>query len=329
MKKFQSLFLVMCLLITCAFGSISVKAEANMDSSEEALRLINDKVALEMQAHKYDDDEYNEKINAINSELNEIGVKKMSNDDLTEFLENTATPGDAQVMLDTISAELGESATILSDGPPCPEGNDKIDFYWTRTYVEDTWIYSVIASPVANANHSCNTVSQYTDFKSKLGGSLKNLVQIYTDKVIGLIPVVQWVPYEVFTDLVFNGTGTGQLEDYEARLITRTVHQFIYLQNSADQWVYYGSANCVHINVEEIARKYVGSQLKTSAENHYYLDIAPDYYEWPEVCVGNNRTGYNVTRKYSFINRVQVKVANNTAITANVVTATLPIHVTT
>lgn len=329
MKKIKSLVLVICLLISSILGSISVNAESNMNSSEDALRLINEKVALEMQADKYDTEEYTQKINAINDSLNEIGVEKMTNEDLSLFLENTATPDDAQVMLDTISAELGETASVLSDGPPCPEGNDKIDFYWIRTYVEDTWVYSVIASPVANSKHSCNTVSQYADFKSKLGGSLKNLVQIYTDKVIGLIPVVQWMPYEVFTDLAFNGTGTGQLEDYEARLITRTVHQFIYLQNSADQWVYYGSANCVHINVEEIARKYVGSQLKTSAENHYYLDIAPDYYEWPEVCVGNNRTGYNVTRKYSFINRVQVRVANNTVIATNVVTATLPIHVTT
>lgn len=82
-------------------------------------------------------------------------------------------------------------------------------------------------------------------------------------------------------------------------------------------------------NTEEIARKYVGSQLKTSVNNEYFLDVAPDYYEWAAVCVGNNRTGYNVTRKYSFIYGVEVEVANNLVITTSVVTATLPIHVTT
>lgn len=292
------------------------------------MKLINEKIALEMQQNNLSNKDYKNKTNEITKKLENIGVEKMNDSDLSLFLSNTASEADADILLDTISRENGSALNIMSDEPPCPAGNSKIDFYWFRTFVEDIWVYSVIAAPVENSKHSCNTVSEYTNFKSKLGSSLKNLVQIYTDKAIGLIPVVQWMPYEVFTDLAFNGTGTGQLKDYEARLITRTVHQFIYLKNSANQWVYYGSANCVHINVEEIARKYVGSQLKTSAHNEYYLDLAPNYYEWPSVCVGNNRTGYNVTRKHSFINKVQIRVANNVAITTNIVTATLPIHVT-
>ena len=151
----------------------------------------------------------------------------MTNSDLKTFFANAETPADTQIILDAIKEKIETAVQSSSDEPPCPESNDKISFYWFRTKVEGTWIYSVIASPVENANHSCNTVSAYTDFKSKLGGSIKNLIQIYTDKAIGLIPIVQWTPYEVFTDLLFNGTGTSQLNMYEARLITGTVHQFI------------------------------------------------------------------------------------------------------
>ncbi len=315
--------MVTILIMSCCFYPVCAQTTIE-DANENALFLINEKISLEMQRSSLTEEKYNSILNDINEKLIDIGVHKMSEGELQTFVSNTQEPEATNAMFEALKSN--ECNGICSSGPPCPSSTDKIDFYYYANMVNGKAVYSVIASPVANSAHSCNTVSNYGNMKSNLN-SLTNLVQIYVDKAIGLIPVVSWLPYEVFTDLAFNGTSPTQLQMYEARLVTRTVHQFIYLQNASNQWVYYGSANCVHVNVEQIARKYVGSVLKTETDNQYHLEVAPDYYEWPSVCVGDNLTGYNVTAKHSFVYGVQVRANNNVVLDTNVVTATLPIHV--
>lgn len=319
MKKFMSVLLSFCLILPIMSLIVSAQT-ATASRSSEALKLINDQIALEMQADNYEREAYEAEMLKIDQRLEKLGVCEMSQAEVNEFYNRVALDDQAK------AAELGAAGTnASSDTPPCPPSTDKIKFNWIREQVNGVWVYSVIASPVANAKHSCNTVSSPVDMKAKLGGTLKSIVQIYTDKAIGLIPGMQWVPYEIFTNLAFNGTSSSQLQMYEAKLITRTVHQFIYVKGSYDQWIYCGSANCVHINVEEIARKYVGSQLVTQPHNAYKLETAPDYYNWPTVCTQNNLNGGIV--RHSYVRGVQVRVADNVAISTKVVTADLPIQV--
>lgn len=143
-------------------------------------------------------------------------------------------------------------------------------------------------------------------------------VHIYVDKTIGQIPIIGWAPYEVFTDLLFNSTQTSELDMYEVTLITRAVHQFIYAKNSYDEWVYYGSANCINVNVEEIARRYVGAVLKTSPRNNFYTVAADNYYDWARICHNTYPTGMGVHTLYSFIYGVGVTSTNGTIISHHV-----------
>lgn len=290
---------------------------------EEELRIINQKIEYEMLEQG---DEKEVKISEADNKLRELGVEVWNIYDVAEFLEESDDPQQASAVLSL--AGIQEDAVQGLSDVPVPPSNDKIQFYAVRKMVNGTWVYSVIASPVANASHSCNTTKKITNMKDKLA-TLKNVIQIYTNKAIGTLPVLSWIPYEVFTDLAFSNTSTNQLATYECTLVTRTVHQFIYVENSKGQYAYYGSANCVHINVENIARRYVGSRLETSTYNDYKLDVAPDYYNWAVVCTDGNLTGYGVTRKYSFIQAVSIRTNNNTVLTQYIVNAALPIQVTT
>lgn len=275
----------------------------------EALKLINEQIKIEMTSAS---DSVAKQLTLIHIEhqLKDLGVKELSVIELTLFLENSDTPDTAHVLLNSLMDN--ESSIPERDTLPIPPSNDKIKFYALCKPVDGVNVYSIIASPVANANHSCNAVTSFADVKKKLQ-SLLNKIHIYTDKTISaglsiVHPVLSWIPYEQLTNLVFSGSSPNQLEMYEARLMTRTVHQFIYVQNSAGQFAYYGSANCVHINLEEIARKYVGSVLKTETHNEYVLDLAPDYYNWPAVCTNGNLTGYAVQLRHSFIKNVSFEV---------------------
>ncbi len=334
LKKIASILLVVTVFLSTGITSaVTYETEKSHGVIEETLRLINKKIEMEMTsdpnitAKRSDVQKRNTQIDV---RLSELGAQKMSKADVLNFFSKTESPNDGKAIIDALypSDSLNNSnPSVLSiPEPPMPPSTDKIQFYSIRERVQGTWVYSVIASPYPNANISSNTVSPMVNFKSKLP-TLASTIQLYVDKAISKIPIVAWLPYEWFTNLLFSGTSTSQLDLYEARLITRTVHQFIFVENSMGQFAYYGSANCVHMNVEEIARRYQGSQLLTEAKNEYYLDTAPDYYNWPTVCVGNNLTGYNVFPKYSFIHGVEIKVAGNTAISTNILTASLPIHV--
>lgn len=301
-------------------------------SNKEILELINEKIRIEMQSSTINKSDFDKRIFEINNKLDDLGAEIISPNEVYKMMIESATPKEKMAMVgfntnnNTIISNNGTIITNGSANPPMPPSNDKIVFTSSRTKVNDVWVYSVIAAPIANTNHSCNTVSSYTNLKSKLF-SLKSLVGIYVSKAIGKIKILGWLPYEYFTDLAFTSTNTSQLASYEAKLATRTVHQFIYLKNSADQWVYYGSANCVHINEEEIARRYVGSELKTQVKNTYKLQVADHYYDWPSYCTIDNLTGYGVVKKYSFVKGVEVCVDGNTAIRTDVVNALYPIQV--
>lgn len=329
-KKAARLIFSIVILGTLLFlnaGSVYADSYVCEDSGEglfeEELKVINQKIEYEMLLEGY---EKEKKVSEIENNMAELGIETWNIYDIAEFLEESDNPQQAGEILSLagINVEVRQTNTDL----PVPPSNDKIQFYAVRKMVDGTWVYSVIASPAANADHSCNTIRKITNMKDKLT-TLKSIIQIYTNKAIGTIPVLNWTPYEVFTDLVFSSTSKSQLATYECTMATRTVHQFIYVENNMGQYAYYGSANCVHINVENIARKYVGSKLETSVYNDYKLDTAQDYYNWATVCTDGNLTGYSVTRKYSFIQAVSIKVDNNSVLTQYVVNARLPIQVTT
>lgn len=312
-------------------SKIPVSSETDFS---EALKLINEQIKIEMTLSS-DSIAKQLTLTNIDYQLKVLGVKELSVSELTQFLENSNTPDSAHVLLNSLMDNNGYSVPER-DTLPIPPSNDKIKFQALCKQVDGVNVYSIIASPVANADHSCNTVTSFTDVKGKLQ-SLLNKIHIYTDKTISaglsiVHPLLSWIPYEQLTNLVFSGSSPNQLEMYEARLMTRTVHQFIYVQNSAGQFAYYGSANCVHINLEEIARKYVGSALKTETHNEYVLDLAPDYYNWPAVCTNGNLTGYAVQLRHSFVRNVSLEAEHSstsktTIIKTPVVTAEFIIQV--
>lgn len=309
-----------------------IPISSEMDFSE-ALKLINEQIKIEMTSTS---DSIAKQLTLIHIEhqLKDLGVKELSVSELTLFLENSDTPDTAHVLLNSLMDN--ESSVPERDTLPVPPYNDKIKFYALCKQVDGVNVYSIIASPVANANHSCNNVTPFTDVKKGLQ-SLLDKIHLYTDKAIStglgkIDSALTWIPYEKLTNLIFSGSNPNQLEMYEAKLMTRTVHQFIYVQNSAGQFAYYGSANCVHINLEEIARKYVGSVLKTEAHNEYVLDLAPDYYNWPAVCTNGNLTGYAVQLRHSFVRNVSLEAEHSptsktTIIKTPVVTAEFIIQV--
>lgn len=136
----------------------------------------------------------------------------------------------------------------------------------------------------------------------------------------GVRTVLSWLPYELFDEL-FDGSYTDQtIPEYEMFMQTRTVTMFVYMKNDADQPVYYGSTNCVHTNVEQIARVFLGGQLHSEIENQYALAYAEYYNTFPDYCIPADATGYAVTPMHSFVQEVTVRVDNGNVLSIDVPT---------
>ena len=323
-KKRIITFLLCLSLSLCSLVSASAQ-QTTVDNTQEALQLINEKTGLEMQKSTLDPEYYEKEISKIEKRLKKIGAIELSQNEVNSFYRNAATTSDVSIISETLASD-GVEINANSDEPPCPPSTDKIQFFFLRTTIERKTVYSLIANPKENADHSCNTITPPSNFKTVMD-TLLDTFHLVVDKAIGVIESMTWVPYEVFTDLIFNGTNPNQLSMYQAIMATRTVHQFIYLQNDAGQWVYYGSSNCVHINVEEIARKYVNGVLKSQVHNSYDLITAPNYYDWATVSTRGNLTGYGVTPKYSLLTKARITVNNNDVLVSSIVSAHTPIEV--
>ncbi len=338
MKKIIAIILSISLFGLVINASASNIAQINQSTGniQKGLELINQKVQLEMTLDDKTtielglEGEVCRQISILEKELTELSDFTMTSSEMATFVESTETLDDnisfSEIIVPPVDAEL--------NAPPCPDSTENMTYTWIREEISGVDVYSVIASPVHGADHPCNRVAYDDNLKPDLAGTINTIIKLMTEKTIdyinevtGVSTITQWLPIKEFAELGFVGAGSYQLKDYEALMVTRTVHQFIYLLNENGDYVYYGSANCVHVDIEEIMRKFTSGELKTQVRNTHRLILSNNYYNWPSYCVGDNLTGTGVYRKYSFVKGVWVEVGANVVLSTSVICATLPVQI--
>lgn len=309
--RFLSLFISISLLtlsFSCITATATEQKSVNEKNSEaiEAINTINDLTRISMEKEILENQnasmrsisEYDKQIDELKQKIEELGVKKLTKEDLLPFLAADISP--------------------LASHYPLPDDTEAVDFYQVFYEISSgEMACCLIAGTNVNVECGANQMAVYNgsngnNMANLLSNGASTLIDIYASKLIdGIISqftVFDWFPYELFTDL-FDGTpSTGTIEEYEFTLLTRTVTMFVYLYNSYDEPVYYGSSNCVHVNTEQIARNFKGSRLVTDVQNTYELVTADHYLTFPDYCIPENHTGFGVTPIHSFINNITIRV---------------------
>lgn len=325
-RETRILSIIFSVILTLSFSLINVNAVDYNGEKEtgsvRALKLINELAQLEMEQEgiyrrqayiSRMDIKSQERLLSINNQIEDI------NNQLTDLDVTLITP-------DTVRLSAASDY-------PLPPSNDKIRFYSITDYADNgEAIYILVAMPITNSTHSANQSTHWVNATNQLVSGAQTLIEIYASKLYSLyvetlIPEAGWFPYELFSG-IFPTPTTGQIDMYEARLLTRTVTQFIYKKNSSGQPVYYGSTNCVHVNTEEICRAYVGSQLRSDIQNSYTLVTAENYYDFGKEIVNANLSGYAVQTKHSFVTEVNMAFAGNICLTIHPRQYTTPIQAT-
>lgn len=323
-KKTRVLSVILSIIMILSFSLTTVSAADFHTESEsnatKALKLINELVQLDM------------KLEGIDRERAITGRQNFTLKSQQTSIHNRIEQiNDQLIDMGVTTLDATANSSVVAADYPLPPSTDKIRFYSIADWTDDNErIYILIAAPIENSNHSANQKTELVNATNFLTSGAQTLVQIYASKlyagwVENLIPIAHWFPYELFPSF-FPTPTSGQVDLYEARLLTRTVTQFIYKKNSADQPVYYGSTSCVHVNSEEIVRKYNGSELNTETQNTFELITAENYYDFARIIVNENPSGYAVQRKHSFVHRVDLAFDNEIELTIYPVQYTLPIQ---
>lgn len=354
-KKIFSVFMVLLMTMmsvnTFAATISDNQLEIELKSSATiALQLINELVALSMEREIHESDNrtvvdsntnfcfniealnaIDIRVNEINQLLDELNVVRLEHDEISSFIGGDIP--DYDIRTSFIEDSILDNSIDNLPPWPNPGSNNRIQFYGVFDWASNgQQIWLLIAAPIVNSSHSANQNVHATNLQNRLTDGARTLIGIYADRAFGNImsniPFVRWLPYELLPGFLTPQTTQAQIPLYEARLITRTVTQFIYFRNPAGQPVYYGSTNFVHAQTEQIFRSFASNgQLETRAVNTPIEGIpAIDYFDFGRIVVNANLSAWGVQLRHSFVNRVTMRANNNITLTINPRTFTLPIH---
>lgn len=298
---------VLCFILAFLLASETV-AYANSaptttnNESEEALRLINEMVELQMKEDNLT------KIQEIEDLLKNMGVQELTYQEAQDLLgeENMAGITD-------------DIMTTASDYP-LPPSTSEITFYGLYFNLSDgRRAYQLIATPKVNGTHSACQATDTLSLKHYMKNAAKSVLQTVADTLIstaissvfGTIGDTSYFFYQLFGGAISANTASTQINAFEATMYTRTVHQFVYLMNSYQEPVYYGSANCVYYSVEMITRYYEGQNLRTLSDNVNGSIIPQEYYTFPEIAIIGNSP---VNPAHCFVQVVKYEIDDESAL---------------
>ncbi len=139
----------------------------------------------------------NETRASLESQLAELGVKEISQEEVNrQFGDPNNSPNYPSIALPPSTSSVkwySKSSTLNKNG---------------KTYVIQM-LFAQGLNPDSNLYSAVNNAVLYSD-QSVIAKNVRYLVQMYAQKAIGLIPVVQWTPYE----LLFGDAAQATNNDY-------------------------------------------------------------------------------------------------------------------
>lgn len=280
---------VMLCLIMCLSMHIPVSASNN--TREEKIGILFDKMTENLAEYLLDDNSENAyniqaKTAEIENELSLMGVQKLSDEELHQFLADKGIPS-------TKVSKPADTNTVnwyLNTYSNYTSGSQKYD------------IQNLIAvgnNPGGMLITGADNVEFYSK-KQKLANAVKNAINIYAQKAIGTIPVIQWTPYE----LLFSNSASNVFNsNYVTHRCVSSI-EFSFVKKSSQSDDYYSLckfSNKLSIAVNTHGAAVVNSQPKTYSKNTNKT-ISSDNYNSVSSAVhayANNYTNHDYISYYN------------------------------
>lgn len=180
------LVVILCLTVSLCTNQL-VFADNNNTNEEQIDRLLgemNEKLALSLLDEDFQSKQtYQSGINQIEDQLAMLGVERLSDEEVEQFFK-----------------EKGIVSTKINK----PSDTNTVRWYLYNypNYSYNSQRYDVQRLIAAGNNPGGMLITgednvKFYSGKNKLANSVKNAVSIYVQKAIGLIPIIQWTPYEL------------------------------------------------------------------------------------------------------------------------------------
>jgi len=304
------------------FASAVSIYDAALDGNPVVLDLLDELHILE-----FDEQENHGRILEIEQLMADLGVERLNFVEVVDFIgsENAINLAVEVLEVDVRTAaqyvrvaEMHNQEINTLSNMPLPPSTPNIQFYAVTPFLGDgsgRRVHILIAAPRWTGNHSGIQGTQpnigiLNHIQQNGARTVFNFAANKAiDGVASLIPGASAARnlYSLLSSLTPN-TAASQFNLLEATLLTRTVHQFIYMANAHNQPQYFGSANVVHYNLEIISRHIVGGNFRTEASNVTGTIRAPRYDDFANYAIIGNEVG--TRQRHSFVTRIE-KTADN------------------
>lgn len=281
-RKFKTIK-ILSLIIIISFFSDKIQAFNNLKSQEsENLRVstieqIYDEISFIQLDENISEIKKREKISALHKQLSSLGVKDM---DASEFIE--------------LAGDSNSITPYAFDSAPGPDIINQLNnSYSIKSYITTSYgkrqNHVVFKSKSSDPYLAKNkTVTVFDSFNKGSGARswINELIKIYAEKVVGSIPIVQWIPYEMLgiskpQENQLSSTGDSLL----VTLSTNSTQKFVFVE-SGGRWHYSLSVNKVSISVHTQAILNINGNVRDLYKQKYYSAVGD--YNNAEYLANNN-----------------------------------------
>lgn len=251
---------VMCIIVQSSSLALNVQNEEEID---KLFSKMTEDLAISL---LYDDnsknyEKYQSKVSDIENELSLMGVQKLNNDELYNFLSDRG-----------ISTKVNK-----------PSNSDTVKWYLytssNQSYGSQKYDVQRLIAVGNNPGGMLVTGADNVKFYSgqeKRANAVKNAFVVYVQKAIGSIPVIKWTPYE----LLFSNTSSNVFNSsYVTHRCVSSI-EFSFVKKSSQSDNYY--ALCKYSNKLSIAVNAHGAAVvnskPTTYSEHKSTTISSDNY---------------------------------------------------
>ncbi len=286
MKKGIAVFVTLSLcfsLLLYPSHSVAASTDDSFLSTEEQIDLLFDELAQLRATELLNEDsfDYSERLAEIEDSLEKLGVKKLSDYELEDFFDSTASP-------ETVSDDTVPVYQVTK-----PTNTDTLTWYLYNSpyqpydYTDPDTDYYDIQRLIAVGNNAGgmlvtgeDNVLLYSNKKISISDILTTCFSIYIQKSIGGIStILAWTPYE----LLFSSTSSSNKAVFNTcyathRCVSTIEYTYVKPANSSDS--YYKI--CKYSNKLAIATNVHGAAVANSVATTYSLlksySISSTYY---------------------------------------------------
>lgn len=288
LKVKKNLSVLLCLSVILSSLSTENIAIAAQSSTEEQINeLFSELTKTISQSLTDDSPEHDAEITSIEEQLSSLGVRALSEAELNSFLSQSGTTSSRISQppnTNTVKWYLHENTNYL----------------YNSEYYDIQRLVAVGYNPGGTLVTGKDNEPFYTNAQ-KLANGATTAISIYVQKLIGLIPVVQWTPYELlFSNTPSNVFSTSYVTH---RCVSSII--FTYVKKSSqsdDQYALSMFSNSLVIDIHAHGISVVNSQTYKYSKQDSINVMADNYGSIPAAIQAYHGT----LGKYDYISKYTI-----------------------